>query len=257
MTLQELLDTLRVDILGDRTDRVAGTPDYLWSDAFLVRAINEAQRRFARKGLIIRDGSSDLTKVCLQTGQNEYALDPCILAVMSARYQDDNTDLKRAGHAVLDTYTIPDTYFFDPSQLSSFPDGKPLAFATDEYLSTDDYDSVSAVTLRVFPTPSADYNCKYVNLRVVRMPQVDLTTADMTAVPEIPSDHHFEMLDWAAYLALRIVDHDVEDTGRADRFKASFEENVKLARDNAMRKMFTPAAWGFGKNGFSWTRDAY
>lgn len=257
MTLQQLLDMLKQNILHDRSDRVAGTPDYLWSDATLVTYINEAQRRFARRGLIIRDGGSDVTKVTLQTGVDKYALDPCILAVMSARYQDDHADLARASHSALDTYRVPDTYFFDPSQLSSLPDGKPLAFTTDEYLSTDDYDSMSAVTLRVHPTPSSDYNGKLVNLRVIRMPVEDLTTANMTAVPEIPPDHHLEMLDWAAYLALRIVDVDGGMPALAERFKASFEENVKLARDSAMRKMFQPAPWGFGRNGFSWTRDAY
>lgn len=257
MTLQQLVDYLKNNILYDRSDRVAGTPDYLWSTETLVTMINQAQRRFARRGLIIRDGSSDVTKVQLQTGVNEYALDPSILAVMSARYQGDNADLARGGHAALDTYRVPDTYFFDPSQLSTLPDGKPLAFATDEYLSTDDYDSVGAVTLRVYPTPSSDYNAKLINMRVIRMPVNDLTTANMAAVPEIPVDHHLEMLDYAAYLALRIVDVDGGMPALAERFKASFDENVKLARDNAMRKMFAPAPWGFGRNGFSWVRDAY
>jgi hypothetical protein len=257
VTLQQLLDMLKDNILHDRSDRVAGTPDYLWSDATLVAYINEAQRRFARRGLIIRDGSSSVTRVNLKTGVDEYPLDPSVLAVMSAKVQGDKADLGRAGHAALDTYRVPDTYFFDPSQLSSMPDGKPLAFATDEYLSTDDYDSVGAVTLRVYPTPSAAYNGQTINLRVIRMPIEDLTTANMSAVPEIPVDHHLEMLDWAAYLALRIVDVDGGMPALAERFKASFEENVKLARDNAMRKLFAPAPFGFGRNGWSWTRDAY
>lgn len=257
MTLQQLLDMLKQNLLHDRSDRVAGTPDYLWSDATLVTYINEAQRRFARRGLIIRDGSSDVTKIQLQTGVDEYALDPSIIAVMSARYQDDKADLARAGHAALDTYRVPDSYYFDPAQIASLPNGKPIAFATDEYLSTDDYDSVGAVTLRVYPTPSSDYNAKLVNMRVIRMPVNDLTTANMAAVPEIPVDHHLEMLDYAAYLALRIVDVDGGMPALAERFKATFEENVKLARDNAMRKLFAPAQWGFGRNGFSYSRDAY
>lgn len=257
MTLTELLQELRVNLLGDRSDRVAGTPDLLWSDATLIRYISLAQRRFARHGLILRDGTSDVTKVQLQTGVNEYALDPCILAVMSARYQDDKADLARGGHSAFDSYRQPDSYFFDASQLSTMPDGKPLAFATDEYLSADDYDSLSAVTLRVYPTPSSDYNAKLINLRVVRMPTVNLTSDNMNAVPEIPEDYHLEMLDYAAYLALRIVDHDAGNPQRAQEFKAAFEENIKKAKSEALRKMFTPAPFGFGRNGFSWVRDAY
>lgn len=257
MTLQQLVDYLKNNILYDRSDRVAGTPDYLWSTESLVLMINESQRRFARRGLIIRDGSSEASTVTLKTGVEHYDLHPSVLAVMSARYEGDKADMARASHSGLDTYRVPDTYFFDPSQLSSLPDGKPLAFTTDDYLSTDDYDSMSVVTLRVYPTPSAAYNNKKIKLRVVRMPLEDLTTANMAAIPEIPQDHHLEMLDWAAYLALRIVDVDGGMPALAERFKATFEENVKQARDSAMRKLFAPAPWGFGRNGFSWTRDAY
>jgi hypothetical protein len=48
MELSDLLDELRNNILYDRSDSVSGDPDQLWSDATLVRYINEAQRRFAK-----------------------------------------------------------------------------------------------------------------------------------------------------------------------------------------------------------------
>lgn len=252
MTLQELLDELRFNILHDRSDRVAGTPDYLWSDVALVRYINEAQRRYARLGLLIRDGSSDVTRVTLQAGVNQYALDPSILAVMSVRYPGDTADLARGGHAAFDTYRQPDPYYFDPSQLSTTGPGKPLAFATDDYLSADDYDSTGVVTLRVYPVPGALQQGQVMQMRVVRMPLDDLTTRNLRAVPEIPVDHHLEMLDWAAYLALRIVDIDAGAPERAGDFKRTFEENVQKARNNAMRKLFAPSQWGFGRNGWSW-----
>lgn len=254
MTLQELLDELRFNILHDRSDRVAGTPDYLWSDATLVRYINEAQRRFARLGLVIRDGTSDVTRITLRSGVDEYPLDQSVLAVLSVRYPGDNADLARAGHAAFDTYRQPDPYYFDPSQLSTLQPGKTLAYSTDEYLYTDDYDSVSVVTLRVYPVPAADQADKVLQMRVVRMPLLDLIPSRMSVVPEIPADHHLEMLDWAAYLALRIVDLDAGAPSRALEFRKSFEENVQRARNNAMRKLFAPLQWGFGRNGFSWER---
>lgn len=255
MNLQELLTELRENILHDRSDRVAGTPDYLWSDATLVRYINEAQKRLARRGLVIRDGTTaEVTQVALVAGQNEYPLHPSVLAVMSVRLTGDNADLARAGHAAFDTYHMPDPYFFDPSQIAQLPPGKPLAFATDEYLSADDYDSVSVPTLRIYPMPSDAYDGQIIRLRVVRLPLEELSLSRPTASPEVPSDHHLEMLDWAAYLALRIVDIDGGMPARANEFRASFEDHVKNARNAAMRKLFTPLQWGFGRNGFTWER---
>jgi len=253
MNLSDLLAELRENILYDRSDRVSGTPDYLWSDATLIRYINQAQNRFARHGLVIRDGTSqDATEVVIQTGVTEYALHPSVLAVISAKMPGDTADLARAGHAAFQTYRQPDPYFFDPAQLSSMPPGKPLAYGTDEYLSADDYDAISVTTLRLYPEPTADYNNQILRLRVVRLPLNELSMTTGFNYPEIPAEHHLEMLDWAAYLALRIVDVDGGMPARANEFRASFEDHVKRARNTAMRKMFTPAQWGFGRSGFSW-----
>lgn len=251
MNLGELLDELRNNILHDRSDRVAGTSDYLWTDATLKRYINEAQRRFARKGLILRDSkTAEVTEVTLVANQAEYTLHQSVLGVISAKLVGDPADLARAGHAAFDTYRQPDPYFFDPGQLSSLPPGKPLAYSTDESLVADENDSLSAISLRVYPVPSAAYATQKIKLRVVRLP-ID-TLERNNQIPEIPEDHHLEMLDWAAYLALRIVDHDAGNPARANEFRASFEDHVRNARNSAMRKMFTPLQWGFGRNGFSW-----
>lgn len=255
MNLSELLQELRENILYDRSDRVAGADPFLWSDATLVRYINEAQRRFARKSLIIRDGTStDATLITLRDGVTEYALHPSVMGVLSARFAGDLADLARAGHSPLGTYHQPDTYFFDPASLSSLQPGKPLAFTTDEYLGVDDNDSVSVVTLKVYPAPTADQDGETIRLRVVRLPLEPLTINNLYAAPEIPEDHHLEMLDWAAYLALRIVDVDAGNANRAAEFRASFDLHVKAARDNVMRKLFTPLQWGFGRNGFTWEK---
>jgi hypothetical protein len=253
MKLGELLDELRVNILNDRSDRTGGSSDYLWTDATLTRYINEAQRRFARKGLVIRDSrTADCCEVTLVTGQNQYTLHASVLAVISARLDGDPADLVRGGHAAFDTYHQPDAYYFDPSQLSTIPPGKPLAYSTDETLAADDNGSVGAMSLRIYPPPTATYAGQKIKLRVARLPLEVLKGA--SAVPEIPEDHHIEMLDWAAYLALRIVDHDAGNVARANEFRASFEDHVRNARNTAMRKLFAPTQWGFGRNGFSWER---
>jgi hypothetical protein len=260
VTLADLLDELREGILHDVSNQIAGGSDKLWSDTRLVRYIDEAQRRFAREGLVIRDGST--AKVCQvplvatspvpTPGQNIYPLDPSVIAVISARLESDPADLARAGHSAFNTYRQPDTYFFNPSWLTSLPPGKPLAYSTDEYVSADAGGSQGIVNLRIYPAPNYGYNGQNILLRVVRMPIIRLTIDDLQVVPEIPEEHHMDMLDWAAYLALRKVDIDANDDNRADKFRASFEAHVAEAKKIVLRKLFTPLQWGFGRNGFSW-----
>jgi len=251
VNLGELLAELREGILNDRTDRVDGTPDYLWTDATLKRYINEAQRRFAVQGLVIRDSSTDeVTKVTLVEGQTLYPLHESIIAVISAKNDTDDADLSRLGHSMLAAYRAPSETWYDPSYYSSVPAGATIGYSTDEGVSPDDFDSMSSVTMRVYPAPSADQDGDIVRLRVVRKPIEKLVSS--SDQPEIPEDHHIEMLDWAAYLALRIVDDDAGNPKRAADFRESFEVHVRQARVIVMRKLFAPARWGFGHNGFSW-----
>lgn len=255
MTLGELLDELRENILHDRSDRVAGEVDQLWSDATLVRYIDEAQRRFARKALVIRDGAHpDVTRVTLATGVTEYTLHQAVMAVMSVKVTGDSGDLARAGHAAFDAYRQPDTLYFDPSALAVMPAGRPLAFSTDERVTDDDEGTQQAIVLRVYPEPSVAYNGVVLRLRVVRLPIERLSADNLQSIPELPEAHHLEMLDWAAHLALRIVDVDAGMPSRSREFRASFEDHVKAARDALMRKVFAPMQWGFGRSGFSWEK---
>lgn len=255
MNLGDLLQELRENILHDRSDQVAGTAsDQLWSDKTLVRYINEAQRRFARDSLIIQDATTpSVVNVEMVAEQNDYALHPSILSVLSARYVGDAGDLGRTGHSALSAYRPANTLFFDPSRYNSLPNGKPLAFSTDEGLALDDVGASSVVTLHLYPAPTAAYLAG-LKLRVIRLPLDDFSVEDLSAFPEIPETHHLEMLDWAAYLALRIRDLDAGDDAAADKFRASFEDHVKKAREVVMRKLFAPIGWQFGRAGFSWER---
>jgi hypothetical protein len=252
MNLSDLLSELRLNILHDRSDRSSGNEDYLWSDATLVRYINEAQRRFASRSFVIRDATTaEVINVTLEEGVTEYSLHPSILAVISAKLDSEQGDLARAGHSILNRATRS-TDNWDLSLTSLVAPGKPMAFSTDEQVVEDDDSSVSAVSMRVFPEPSADYDGELIKLRVVRKPLDELTVNNLSAVPEIPVDHHLEMLDWAAYLALRIIDVDGGNAKRAAEFAQSFESHVQAARTMVMRKLFAPKPWGFGKGGWSW-----
>lgn len=253
MTLEQLLKLLREGILNDRSDRVAGTSDFLWTDETLVLYINEAQRRFAVKGLVLRDGSTDeVTKVELVQGQTEYPLSDLVIAVISAQLEHEKLDLKRVGHSTLNAYSPPTDHWTLARTYQGMPPGPTIAYATDGELSDFDSSTFTQPVLRVFPEPGPDQAGDIVRLRVVRKPLQQLTPSALSAVPEIPEDHHIEMLDWAAYLALRIVDDDAGAPRRAEEFRQMFEEHVKAARVNAMKKLFAPIGWGFGRGGFTW-----
>ena len=260
MNLGDLLEELRENILHDRSDRIAGDTDQLWSDRTLVRYINEAERKMAREALLLRDGTTrEVTHIYTKAFQREYPLHNSVIAVISARcfansslgLKDDRADLARAGHASFDTYHVPDRYFFDPSSLSGLQPGKIVAFDTDEYLSENDEGSLSKMTFRTYPAPVTAH-VQPIHLRVLRMPLNRLMLGDKDAYPEIPEDHHLDMLDWAAYLALRIVDLDGGDPERAEEFKTSFEAHVLEAKKIMMRKLFSVSEWGFGRNGWSY-----
>jgi hypothetical protein len=252
MNLNDLLSELRVGILNDRSDQTSGNSDYLWTNASLVRYINEAQRRFACRSLVIRDATTpEVVDVVLQTGVSEYALNPAILAVISAKLEGEQSDLARAGHSVLNRANVSSENW-DIALSSATAPGKPAVFATDEQVVEDDAGTLSAVTMRIFPAPSAAYNGTKIKLRVCRKPLDQLVLNNLEAVPELPEDHHLEMLDWAAYLALRIVDQDAGSPKRAAEFAQSFESHVQYARTMVMRKLFAPMPWGFGRNGWAW-----
>ena len=258
MTLGDLLDELRQNILSDRTDQIAGASDQLWTDKTLVRYINEAQDRFAKRSECLRDATTpDVCQVSIVAGTDRYALNPKIIGVLSARVRGTNVDLARAGHANLDTYRAPDNRYFDTSNFSTLLPGKTIAFTTDEGMLADGYNALNAMTLRVFPNVGVGLD-GILDLRVVRFPLSKLYLENLDAVPEIPEQYHLNMLDWAGYLALRRPDLDVaggDAPNRSKELAASFEKHIEDAKRELKRRLFAPAAWQFGRNGYTYERD--
>jgi hypothetical protein len=251
MKVSDLLDELRNNILYDRGVST-GANDKLWSDTTLLRYINEAYRRFARRSYCIWDNiTSEVCNVTLVEDQSEYVLHQSVLAVVSAKLSDAVRDIPRTTHLVLNGSTICEP-MFDAALIGSLNPGVPQAFTTDETLAEDDDGTFSALSLRVFPTPDADTDGKILKLRTVRLPVDEITSSNEDMIPEIPLDYHLAMLDWAAYLALRIVDNDAGNTARSDKFAASFEAHVKEAWTLVLRKIRQPAQWGIGQRGWSW-----
>lgn len=257
MKTDELLAELRHHVLRDVSDQVAGASDYLWSDNGLIEYINQGQIRFARQTKCLRDSVSPLCQFTTIANQEFYTLDPRIVSILSVRMTGDTADLARAGHADLDSYHQPDTYFFDPAQLSSMPPGKPVAWTTDEGIYQETGGSYRAIQLRLYPTPIVPYDGIVGNMRVARLPLTKLSVSEPDKVPEVPEEHHMDLLNWAAYLALRGVDLDVAGGGawdRAKEFRAAFDDAINDMKRDAQSKMFRPLQWAFGRNGWSYER---
>ena len=258
MRLGDLLEELRDNILSDKSDQVGARTDQRWSDATLVRYINEAEMRFAKRSECLRDAvTPDTCQLQLVVGQQDYALHPKVIGVLSARCGGDGYDLARAGHSNLDTYRANDTRFFDTSYITTATPGKVIAFTTDEGMLSDAKNALNSMTFRAFPNVGAGFAVQ-VNLRVVRFPLRRLELRDLEGQPEVPEQYHLNMLDWAGYLALRQPDLDVaggDAPGRAKDLMNSFEAHVQDAKRELKRRMFTPAAFQFGGNGFTYERD--
>lgn len=252
MNLAEQLAELRNNILRDRSDLIAGDADSLWTDATLLSYIKDAEWRFARRTLILRDATTSATcRVVLANGVKTYALHESVIGVLSARYDTDDFDLKRSGHAIVASYTPPEFLELNPAASYSLPPGRPQAFFTDETLV---YSGLNRVTMTLFPVPSATEGGKVVMLRVIRRPLTCYTSDNLERESEIPEDYQLDVLEWAAYRALRGFDSDAGSPTKADAHKAEFEEAILRAQNEMKRKAMVATGIRFGYNGFSWTR---
>lgn len=246
MNLEALLNELRGNVLRDDSGLASGPSDYLWDDETLVRYINDAYLRFARRTLSLRDASTPtVCEVPLDAGVFTYPLHASVLSVVSARYDTDEADLARVGRSLLMDTSRGDLPWFDPESMSTLQPGRPRAFSTDETVEH------GIVTLRVWPTPTADEAGKVLKLRVARKPLELLSLDETEAECELPEEYQIDMLSWAAYRALSTSDVDGHSAA-ADKHKLRFEEAMQEVLKDMRRKMFAPTGWQFGQGGFAW-----
>jgi len=247
MNLEALLSELRGNVLRDDAELASGPDDHLWSDETLVRYINDAYLRFARRTLALRDASTpEVVEVPLDAGVSLYALHGSILSVVSARYDTDPNDLARVGRSLMQYMTPPDPLSFDPNSPQPLTPGRPYAFGTDETVEE------HRVNLTVWPAPATEQAGKLIRLRVARKPLVMFTLDDMEQECELDDDYQLDMLEWAAYRAQNTSDVDGASTA-ADKHKTAFEDAVAGVLKDMRRKMFAPMQFQFGRNGFTWS----
>jgi hypothetical protein len=252
MLLGEQLSELRQNILRDRSDIIAGDTDSLWSDETLVRYIKDAERRFARQSLILRDATTvGVVQVRLKAGVQDYPLHKSVLSVISSRWSNDPFDLQRSGHALIMQLNPPEFLTFDPSTAFTIPPGRPLAYFTDETLV---YAGNGRVTLSVYPVPSSAEDGTIIYMRVIRLPICRYSMDDLDRESELPEDYQLDALEWAAYRAQRGFDADAGAPTSADAHKKAFDEAILNAVKETKRKMFSTMPFRYGGNGFNWVR---
>lgn len=252
MNLADQLQELRFNILRDTSDIIAGDRDSLWSDDSLLRYIQDAERRFARRTLILRDSTSvEVVQLRLRNGVKTYPVHRSILSVISANYNGQSSDLLRSGHAMVVPAPAPEFMPFNPNAPYTMPPGAPIAYYTDETLV---FDHEGRVTMSIYPVPGPDQDGKIIMMRVARVPVSCYTRDDMERPSEIPLDYQLDVLEWAAYRAQRTFDADAGAPTSADQHKKAFDDAVDAAVMEAKRKMFANMGFLYGRNGFSWTR---
>lgn len=223
MKLSELLSELRQSILRDVSDAVASSSDgAIWTDETLVRYINDAQNKFATLTCILRDERTPaITQITLVEGQDQYPMDSRVVAILGARI--DRLHLSRTTYGGLFSNrgdTSPGYATPDRSQPST-----PRTFYTDR----------ETGMIGVFPAPDATYAGRTLQLRVARKPLEPLQYKKLEAVPEIPEDYQLDILEWAAWRALRNHDTDGENMAKASAHKTQFMAAVKELSRQAKR----------------------
>lgn len=220
MRPSELLDLFRLEMADT-------AQPYLWSDEFIVGAIDDAQKQFARKTDGIPDSTTsavvDLV-VALDPDTQLYTdvlpLHSSILKIRSARRADTGRDIE-----VLNMEDMPArNMFFDGR--SSRVRALVLGMDTDQ--------------VRLWPFPNEDVTIK---LSVFRMPLVTITDDEPL---EIPAQHHRDLLLWVKHRAYSVHDAETFDKTKAEDFRVLFESFCARAKDEQRRAKHKPRTVAYG-----------
>jgi hypothetical protein len=158
--------------------------------------LNEAEVLFARKTYALFNTLTITTVV----GQSLYTLPAGVLLVSSGLVSGQARELSNMTRRNMPPDTATNT-------------GIPLAFATDE---------VSGA-IRFYPVPDAIMT---ITMRAAQLPATSFTAA---TAPSIPVQYHPDLIEYAAYRALRVNDVDGSNTTTSALFKREWEERLNTA----------------------------
>ncbi len=191
MTTTELIQAVR-----DRLDD-AISADYLFSDARLLRALDNAQREACERAHLIYDATTaSVCEVSVVAGTHTYALDPSITKVMRAKLSAETLPLKQITQRDLD---------LSVSDWESL-DGTPRWFY--QY----------GNNIRLAYNPEANDT---LYLEVYRRPLVVID--ELTDALEIPSEYHQGLVHGVCAEVYGDQDADTYDPQREARESAIFD----------------------------------
>lgn len=230
MKLQELLEELQENLLRDVSPEAETPVSNLWSQRQLVRYLDDAQNKMARETECLLDSQNPRTTTFnLVEGIDTYYLDPRVVRVYHVM----------VGNRILKQSSLYHELDGSEQRRSSLPQE---AFQTDRVswysLDTD------TQALRVYPVPTEKENLEMVRLSVSRLPMEPLATDNLEAEPEIPRDFHLDMVEWAAFRALRNHDVDGENLQKANVHRSAFRQATDDLRRATRRRHAPPAMFG-------------
>ena len=204
MTLGELMAQFRADV-----DDAKAPP--LWSDASVIRWMNEAEQEACRRSELLIDSTTvALTPVTAVAADAWVAYDPRIVAVKRARPQGQ--------------YPIPVITAKEMDGYQNWEDETgPLLRALVSDMAT--------FKFRTYPVLTANAT---IDLTVQRLPLADMVEPEEDS-PEIAVVYHLKLLHWVKHRAYSVDDVDANDPRLASKYEADFirEFGTATARQEA------------------------
>lgn len=182
------------DHAGNDAGWIADDADCIWKNEEIVRYLNQAQEEYVGSAPIVDSKTVAVCQVTVLAGTASALLHPAVRAVLFCKRATDGVKLARK-----------DARFIDEQEAE---DGEP------KYWALDYSDSEDQRHIYVFPTPAVDTTLE---LRVERGPLTPLAWDTPAGRPEIPSNDHLRLVQWALHLAYQRSDSDAFDAAKAQR----------------------------------------
>ncbi len=214
MLPSELLSLFRVE-MSDLAE------PYLWSDAFIIGAIDDAQKQFARKTDGLADASTPaVVDLAVVAGLDTLPLHPSILKIRAAHRTDTGRPVEVVNQEDMDTRGA----YFDGRA------GRLRALVI----------GAEPNVVRLWPVPNETIT---VRLSVFRLPIVTITDDEPL---EVAPQHRRHLLLWVKHLAYSVHDAETFDKTKAADFELAFETYCKRAAAEQARARYKPRTVAYG-----------
>lgn len=172
MTPRIIIDDFRAE-----AHDVADPP--LWSDTFLLRALNEGRLQAARRARLLEDGvTAEVCKISVKTPKLTYDVDKRVIYI------------RRVKHSLIDRplpkLSVPDADAFNPGW-ESMAISEPCAWVP-----------WGNHQIRLVPPPNLDAT---VTMIVVREPLEDVTIDSDEDAMDLDPRYHYALKDWMMFRA--------------------------------------------------------